>query len=78
MRYDGVADRVRASDPASCRLAGSAPRRTSYGHGRVVERWRPDDERPEVLSERLEWRPDVEHAALTIDLVEFFAEVVGE
>lgn len=45
---------------------------------RVVERWRPDDDRPEVLSERLEWRPDAARPALTIDLVKFFAEVVGE
>jgi Uma2 family endonuclease len=45
---------------------------------RVVDRWRPDDERPEVLTERLEWRPDTGHPALTIDLVEHFAEVVGE
>jgi Uma2 family endonuclease len=45
---------------------------------RVVERWRPDDERPEVLTERLEWRPDPGRAGLTIDLVEHFAEVTGE
>ena len=44
---------------------------------RVVERWRPDDERPEVLSERLEWRPDAARPALTIDLEGYFAEVVG-
>jgi hypothetical protein len=43
-----------------------------------VERWRPDDERPEILSEQLEWQPDDRRAALTIDLVEYFAEVVGE
>lgn len=45
---------------------------------RVVERWRPDDERPEVLNDRIEWRPDAAHAALTIDLVEYFVEVTGE
>jgi hypothetical protein len=45
---------------------------------RVVERWRPDDERPEVLSDQLVWRPDVGRAALTINLVEYFAEVTGE
>jgi Uma2 family endonuclease len=45
---------------------------------RVVERWRPDDERPEVLSVRLEWRPDPDRTGLTIDLVEYFAEVTGE
>jgi Uma2 family endonuclease len=45
---------------------------------RLVERWRPDDERPEVLGERLEWRPAPEHDPLVIDLVAYFAEVVGE
>lgn len=46
--------------------------------GRVVERWRPDDERPEVLSERLEWRPHAARDPLTIDLIEYFAEVTGD
>jgi Uma2 family endonuclease len=45
---------------------------------RVVECWRPDDERPEILTERLEWRPDPARAGLMIDLVEYFAEVTGE
>ena len=46
---------------------------------RVVERWRPDDQRPEVVSDRLlEWRPEAAHPALTIDLVDYFAEVTGE
>ena len=46
--------------------------------GRVVERWRPDDERPEILSERLEWRHDPAIAPLVIDLVDYFREVWGE
>lgn len=45
---------------------------------RVFERWRPEDERPEILSERLQWRPDVERDALMIDLIDYFAEVTGE
>ncbi|HEY0969719.1 MAG TPA: Uma2 family endonuclease [Gemmatimonadales bacterium] len=45
---------------------------------RLVERWRPDDERPEILAERLEWRPDPAHPALEIDLPACFAEVCGE
>src|SRR3712207_1185901 len=45
---------------------------------RVVERWRPDDARPEVLSDRLEWRPDAERTPLPIDLPAYFAEVAGE
>jgi len=45
---------------------------------RVVERWRPGDERPEVLAERLEWRPASAATACTIDLPAYFAEVFGE
>jgi Uma2 family endonuclease len=40
---------------------------------RVIERWRPDDERPEILTERLEWQPDPGRPPLTIDLVDYFA-----
>jgi len=39
----------------------------------VVERWRPGDDRPEILSERLEWRPDDVAPALVIELAELFA-----
>lgn len=46
--------------------------------GRLVERWRPDDDRPELLTERLEWRPSENHAPLAIDLEEYFRTVVGE
>jgi len=43
----------------------------------VVERWRPEDERPEILSDRLTWQPDAAHPPLVVVLPEFFAEVVG-
>lgn len=45
---------------------------------RLVERWRPSDERPEVLSERIELLTDNATEPLVIDLREFFAEVFGE
>ncbi len=45
---------------------------------RLVERWRPGDERPEVLSEKLEWRPDPGATSLEIDLLELFAEILDE
>ena len=44
---------------------------------RLVERWRPGDERPEVLTERLRWQPDARVAYLEIDLPAFFASVLG-
>ena len=45
---------------------------------RVIERWRPDDERPEILSETLEWKPDPAGEALVIELPELFKEVWGQ
>ena len=45
---------------------------------RLVERWRPGDERPEVLTERLRWQPDAATPPLEIDLSAFFAQVVGD
>jgi Uma2 family endonuclease len=45
---------------------------------RMVERWRPGDERPELLADTLEWQPDTAHPPLSIDLPGYFAEVLGE
>jgi Uma2 family endonuclease len=45
---------------------------------RVVERWRADDERPEILTERIEWRADPIQTPLVIDLAEYFRDVIGE
>lgn len=42
---------------------------------RVVERWRPDDERPEIISEVLSWQPRADAQALSFSLEEFFSEV---
>jgi Uma2 family endonuclease len=46
--------------------------------GRVVERWRPGDERPEVLDETLLWQPPGADAPLTLDLPPFFRTVWDE
>jgi len=46
---------------------------------RLVERWRPADERPEVLTDSLNWAPSAAGTeSLTIDLPEFFTKVLGE
>lgn len=42
---------------------------------RVVERWRPADERPEILDDRLLWHPDGASEPLVIALAELFAAV---
>lgn len=44
----------------------------------LVERWRPDDVRPEIVAERLEWAPADGCEALQLDLAAYFREVRGE
>jgi Uma2 family endonuclease len=44
---------------------------------RAIERWRPSDERPELLGERLEWRPEGATDALVIELEPLFREITG-
>jgi len=41
----------------------------------VVERWRPQDERPEILAETLVWIPSGTEPGLTIDLLDLFKEL---
>ncbi len=45
---------------------------------RLVERWRPTDERPEVLTEALGWQPHANLTPLRIDLVTIFREALGD
>ena len=43
---------------------------------RLVERWRPGDERPEILSETLAWLVAEDAQPFELDLPAFFAEVL--
>lgn len=45
--------------------------------GRVIERWRREDSRPEVLGERLLWSP-ANGVEEELDLAAFFSKVWGE
>jgi Uma2 family endonuclease len=45
---------------------------------RVIERWRPEDTRPEVLAETISWQPVLAAAPLVIDLPLLFARAHGE
>ncbi len=45
---------------------------------RIVERWRPDDQRPEILDEQVTWKPEGAGEPLVIPLAGFFAEIWGE
>ena len=42
---------------------------------RLIERWRPDDERPEILTESLAWHPEGAGAPLVIDVAALFEEI---
>lgn len=44
----------------------------------TVERWTPDDERPEILSDRLVWQPAGAAEPFLLDLAEFFEDVCVE
>jgi Uma2 family endonuclease len=46
--------------------------------GRLIERWRPGDQRPEVLTERLTWRPTGASQDFELDVAAFFARVLGD
>jgi hypothetical protein len=46
---------------------------------RLVECWPPADERPQILTERLDWRPLGEQPQrLSIDLIAFFRDVLDD
>ena len=44
---------------------------------RVIERWRPLSQEPELLTAEIDWRPDSAQQPLNIDLVAFFRDVCG-
>jgi len=43
---------------------------------RLIERWRPDDDRPEVTSDRLVWTADPNQRAFELDVAAYFADVL--
>jgi Uma2 family endonuclease len=45
---------------------------------RIFERWRPGDDRPEVLHETLVWTPDPAKSPFRLDIVAYFTEVFGD
>jgi len=44
----------------------------------TIERWTPDDERPELLAEQLVWHPAGAPEPFVLDLIRFFADVATE
>ncbi|HUF64383.1 MAG TPA: Uma2 family endonuclease [Gemmatimonadaceae bacterium] len=42
---------------------------------RLIERWRPDDQRPEIVRDRLEWLPEGAREPFVLDVPAFFTEI---
>jgi Uma2 family endonuclease len=45
---------------------------------RLVERWAPNDERPQLITETLDWRPAGASTSFALDLPSYFAEIFLE
>jgi Uma2 family endonuclease len=45
---------------------------------RLVERWRPSDERPEIVTEILRWEPGTGMTPVAIDLPQLFRQTLGD
>jgi Uma2 family endonuclease len=45
---------------------------------RLVERWRPSDERPEIIIGKLAWRPDGAQSELLLQLEELWEALPAE
>ncbi|MGH7645941.1 MAG: Uma2 family endonuclease [Gemmatimonadales bacterium] len=73
----GTASRDRGTKRRIYQLAGVAEYWIVDLDARLVERWRPEDERPEVVSDVLRWEPAAGVAA-AVDLPSLFTRVLGE
>jgi Uma2 family endonuclease len=81
---------IEVLSPSTARADRQVKRRRYQRHGvaeywivdldaRLVECWTPADERPQVLTERLDWRPLVEQSPrLSIDLIALFRDVLDD
>lgn len=48
-----------------------------HSEARLVERWQPDSNEPEIVDDILTWLPSRDASELAIDLQALFAEAVG-
>jgi len=78
---------VEVLSPSTARADRQAKRRLYQREGvgeywvvdpdaRVVERWRPEDDRPEIVTGTLTWRPEPSTAPFELDLPAFFDDVL--
>ena len=77
---------VEALSPTTAHFDRFVKRRRFQRHGiaeywildldaRALERWRPHDERPEILDEQLSWHPEGASATLELDVAAYFRDV---
>lgn len=45
---------------------------------RLVERWRPSDDRPEVVTDELRWQPDADRRSLAVSLPQLFRAILRD
>ena len=80
---------VEILSPSSARADRIVKRRLYLAHdiaeywivdldARFIERWRPGDERPAIVTERIEWSVSPDSPPLVIELQPFFAEVLDD
>ncbi len=80
---------VEVLSPSTKRRDRGVKRRLYQRHGvpdywivdleaRAIECWRPTDDRPTILTERLVWQPGASAPPLEIHLPVYFADVLGE
>jgi Uma2 family endonuclease len=78
---------VEVLSPSTARADRQAKRRLYQREGvgeywvvdpdaRVVERWRPEDDRPEIVTGTLTWHPEPSTAPFELDLPQFFDDVL--
>lgn len=80
---------VEVLSPSTARADRQAKRRLYQREGvgeywvvdpdaRVVERWRPEDDRPEIVTGALTWQPEPSTPPFELDLGRFFDDVLRE
>ena len=80
---------VEVLSPSTARHDRFTKRRLYQGRGvpeywivdldaRLIERWKPDQERPDILADTLAWQPTPGQPPLELDLATYFSDVLGK
>jgi len=72
----GTAGRDRGAKREIYQAAGVAEYWIVDIDSRLIERWTPEDERPQILRDKIEWQPDERGDVLLIELKEIWPESI--